>query len=250
MRILVDASCIQLALAIVRHSRRKPIIVFRRGDGLEVSNEAWLTARAQLQSQVKKEVAEMAARYSSVAGAKAASQREATRLRLIDELGRLLICYEPDTDDWNGKFYRLASEQTPTGHRLQTVFGRLGSTYPEWEGHFIADLREFRAELGPSQVKSRLTGGPLDAALADPRWAMDTSDDNRPAIMVDRACDFRGAAPVREPLRHRRMRDGGGVRLVFADRKPAARTEQEHNRAPQRMRMLKRMPNQGNRKTR
>jgi hypothetical protein len=114
---------------------------------------------------VKKQVVEMAARYSAAAAVKSAAQREAARLRLVDELGRLLICYEPDTDDPNGKFYRLATEQTPTGHRLQTVFGRLGGTYPEWESHYIADLRDFRAELGPSQVKSRLTGGQLDAAF-------------------------------------------------------------------------------------
>jgi hypothetical protein len=49
----------------------------------------------------------------------------------------------------------------------------LANNYPEWEGHYIADLRDFRAELGPSQIKSRLTGGQLDAALADPRWAME-----------------------------------------------------------------------------
>jgi hypothetical protein len=142
-------------------------------DGREVPNGAWLAARAQIQSQVKKQVTEMAERYVSVAAVKSAGQREAARLRLVDELGRLLICYEPDTNDLNGKFHRLANEQTPTGHRLQTVFGRLGGAYPEWEGHYIADLRDFRAELGPSQVKSRLTGGQLDAALADPRWAME-----------------------------------------------------------------------------
>ncbi len=142
-------------------------------DGREVSNDAWLAARAQVQIQVKKQVVEMAARYSAAAAVKSAAQREAARLRLVDELGRLLICYEPDTDDLNGKFYRLATEQTPTGHRLQTVFGRLGGTYPDWEGHYIADLRDFRAELGPSQIKSRLTGSQLEAALADPRWAME-----------------------------------------------------------------------------
>ena len=85
------------------------------------------------------------------------------------ELGRLLICFEPDTDDLNGKFHRLAGEQTPTAHRLQNVFGRLGG-YPDWEGHHIADLREFRANLGPRQVKTRLTRRELEAALADPRW--------------------------------------------------------------------------------
>jgi hypothetical protein len=112
----------------------------------------------------------MAERSATAAASKAAAQIEAARLRLVDELGRLLICFEPDTDYLNGKFHRLAGEQTPTAHRLQNVFGRLGG-YPDWDRHHIADLREFRANLGPSQVKTRLTGRELDAALADPRWA-------------------------------------------------------------------------------
>lgn len=96
----------------------------------------------------------MAARYSSAAAVKSAAQREAARLRLIDELGRLLICYEPDTDDLNGKFHRLAHEQIPTGHRLQTVSGRLGGAYPEWEGHYIADLRDSRLSLDPIRLRA------------------------------------------------------------------------------------------------
>jgi hypothetical protein len=138
-------------------------------DGKEAAAVAWQAARAELRLSAQGLVAEMADRSASVAASKATAQIEAARLRLVDELGRLLICFEPDTDDFNGKFHRLASEQTPTAHRLEIVFGRLGG-YPDWEGHHIADLREFRANLGPSQVKTRLTGRELDAALADPRW--------------------------------------------------------------------------------
>jgi hypothetical protein len=138
-------------------------------DGKEAPIGAWQAARAYLRSAAQRVVAEMAERTVAIATSKAAAQIEAARLRLIDELGRLLICFEPDTDDLNGKFHRLASEQTPTAQRLQNVFGRLGG-YPCWDGQQIGDLREFRANLSPSQVKTRLTGRELEAALADPRW--------------------------------------------------------------------------------
>lgn len=139
-------------------------------DGREAPTGAWQTARASLRIRAKKILAEMTDRAATAITSKAVAQTEAARLRLVDELGRFLICFHPDSDDLNGKFHRLASEQTPTAHRLQSVFGRLGG-YPDWESHHLMELREFRANLGPSQIKTRLTGRELDAALADPRWA-------------------------------------------------------------------------------
>ncbi|MGH7122113.1 MAG: hypothetical protein ACREFP_24485, partial [Acetobacteraceae bacterium] len=84
-------------------------------------------------------------------------------------LGRLLICFPPDTDDLNGKFHRLASEATPTAGRLKSVYNRLGA-YPDWNPDHLAELRAFRNDLSPPQEKTQLTGRALDAALADPRW--------------------------------------------------------------------------------
>jgi hypothetical protein len=138
-------------------------------DGKEAPTGAWQAARAKLRLAAQGIAAGMEDRSATAAASKAAAQIAAARLRLVDELGGFLICFEPDTDDLNGRFHRLASDQTPTAHRLQNVFRRLGG-YPDWEGHHIADLRDFRANLGPSQVKTRLTGRELDAALADPRW--------------------------------------------------------------------------------
>lgn len=138
-------------------------------DGLEVPLGAWQAARTQLRLTAQANVAEMRGRAAIQATTMKTAQIDAARLRLVDELGRLLMCFEPDTDDLNGKFHRLASDQTPTAHRLQNVFRRLGA-YPDWEAHQIADLRAFRSELAPNQIKTRLTGREVDAALADPRW--------------------------------------------------------------------------------
>lgn len=145
----------------------KALVLF--WDGREVPAGAWQAARAQLRRLAEEQVARMQGNFAHRFAIMTAAQREAARLRLVDELGRLLICFEPDTDDLNGTFHRLATEQTPTAHRLQIVFSRLGA-YPEWESHQLADLRDFRSKLGPAQIKARLTGRELDAALADPRW--------------------------------------------------------------------------------
>ncbi|MBM4073746.1 MAG: hypothetical protein FJ271_33215 [Planctomycetes bacterium] len=92
------------------------------------------------------------------------------------ELGRTLICFDPDTDDLNGKFHRLASERTATAERLQIVYSRLAG-YPEWDAFHLGELREYRDQLSTNEVKTRLTGRELEAALADPRWSM--RDDER-----------------------------------------------------------------------
>jgi len=138
-------------------------------DGKEVPKGDWQAARSKMSIAVQSIVADRAERFATAMGSKAKAQHKAASHRLIEELGRLLICIEPDTDDLNGKFHRLASEQTPTAHRLQNVFQRLGG-YPNWEAQHVADLRGFRDDLAPSQIKTRLTGRELDAALADPRW--------------------------------------------------------------------------------
>jgi hypothetical protein len=96
-------------------------------------------------------------------------QREAARLRLIEELGRLLVCNASDFEELNSKFHRLASGNTPTADRLKAVYGRLGG-YPDWPPNHMAELRAFRDELSPAQIKTRLTGREIDAALLDPRW--------------------------------------------------------------------------------
>ena len=139
--------------------------------GQEISTGAWQVARTQLYRSAWSHADELARQAEDRQQAKLQAQNNAARLRTVDELGRLLLCSEPDTDDLNGKFHRLASDQTPTAQRLQNVFSRLGG-YPDWEPTEIADLRNFRSELTPSQIKTRLTGRELDAALADPRWAM------------------------------------------------------------------------------
>jgi hypothetical protein len=50
-----------------------------------------------------------------------AQQIAAAKLRLQEELGRFLICTEPDTDDLNGKLHRMTQDRTATAERLRRV---------------------------------------------------------------------------------------------------------------------------------
>jgi hypothetical protein len=138
-------------------------------DGSEPPIEAWNAARTALENRARSGVEQLRVRAKAVIKREREKQREAALLRLIDELGRLLICSSPDTDDLNGKFHRLASEAIPTAERLKIVFKRLG-TYPDWDSNHLAELRAFRNSLTPAQVRTRLTGRELEAALMDPRW--------------------------------------------------------------------------------
>jgi hypothetical protein len=138
-------------------------------DGNEPSADAWNAARVTMENQARVILEQLVTRAKAINDCERQQQREAARLRLVEELGRLLVCYAPDIDDLNGKFHRLASEATPTANRLKTVFNRLGA-YPGWDPNHLAELRGFRNNMSPSQIKTRLTGSELDAALADPRW--------------------------------------------------------------------------------
>jgi hypothetical protein len=149
-------------------------------DGQEAPKGAWHTARQQLTAQARAQVSKLAQRQEAIEATARAAQVSAARFRLIEELGRTLICFEPDTDDLNGKFHRMASEKSATAERLQNVFAHLES-YPDWDEFRIGDLREYRATLTASQVKTRLTGRELDAALNDPRWVMRQALSNPPS---------------------------------------------------------------------
>jgi hypothetical protein len=146
-------------------------------DGSEPPPEAWNVARIALESRARASIEQSRLRAKAIISHERGQQREAARLRVTDELGRLLVCFAPDTDDLNGKFHRLASEATPTADRHKAVYNRLGA-YPDWDSDHLADLRGFRDTLAPTQVKSRLTCRELDAALADPRWEIEIGHEN------------------------------------------------------------------------
>lgn len=140
-------------------------------DGSDPPADAWTAAQRALEAQAREIVQERATRATAAVAQARQAQLAAARFRLVEELGRTLVCFDPETDDLNGKLYRLASDTSPTAHRLRRVLHRLGD-YPEWAERHLADLRAYRDNVGAAQLAARRTGRELDAALDDPRWSV------------------------------------------------------------------------------
>jgi superfamily II DNA or RNA helicase len=149
--------------------------IVQRWDGQEPPADLWFQAEATLRQQARQLVAERVQTIQATRARLVEGQIEAARRRLTHELGQMLVCFDPDTDDLTGKLCRMAQDQTETGKRLRMALTRLGA-YPDWTDDEITDLRDFRERAGPSDLKSRKTGKTVDAALADPRWRMSNAD--------------------------------------------------------------------------
>jgi hypothetical protein len=140
-------------------------------DGASPAVDVWLSAeqsaRAEARRQLESMVELMRSRVSNIR----TQQISAVKLRLQEELGRFLVCAEPDTDDLNGKLHRMTEDRNATADRLRRVFHRLGE-YPDWPSAKLQALRSLRNEMSVNQIKTRLTGRELDAAMDDPRWTV------------------------------------------------------------------------------
>ena len=69
----------------------------------------------------------------------------------------------------------MTQDRTATADRMRRVFDRLGE-YPDWTVAKLQALRGLREEMTANQIKTRLTGRELDAALDDPRWTVIAPD--------------------------------------------------------------------------
>jgi hypothetical protein len=140
-------------------------------NGTSPALDDWLLAERSVRAQARQQVEAMMKLAASRVATIRAQQIAAAKLRLQDELGRFLICVEPDTDDLNGKLHRMTQDRTATSDRLRRVFHRLGE-YPDWTAAKLQSLRSLRDDMTANQIKTRLTGRELDAAMEDPRWAV------------------------------------------------------------------------------
>lgn len=99
-------------------------------------------------------------------------QIQAARLRLKRELGRYLVCVNPGTSDLNEVLYQQMSRDIASAQRLKQCLEKLGG-YPDWPTNVRRELEEFIQGLSENQRKARLLGSEIDAALGDPRWAVE-----------------------------------------------------------------------------
>jgi superfamily II DNA or RNA helicase len=139
-------------------------------DGVSPPIDAWLSAERTVRAEARQQLEDMADLTHTRISTIRVDQIAAAKFRLQEELGRFLICVAPDTDDLNGKLHRMTQDRNATAERLQRVFYQLGE-YPDWSSSKLEALRAWRDNMSGNQVKSRLTGRELDAAMDDPRWS-------------------------------------------------------------------------------
>jgi len=129
----------------------------------------WLKAEREARTEAEKNVQEMEQQALRRERLGLEAQVSAARLRLQRELGRYLVCLRAGTEDLNGLLDRQLSRDIATAQRLKRCLDRLGG-YPEWTQGMCRDLEAFVRELAENQIRARLLGNEIDAALEDPRW--------------------------------------------------------------------------------
>jgi hypothetical protein len=138
-------------------------------DGNYPDAELWQRAGKKANQAAKKYVRAMAVHASGCQEKGMRRQVGAARLRLMRELGRMLMCLEGSEVDLNQALQAQISRETATAFRLKQCLERLGG-YPDWTPELRRDLKEFFDGLHENQRKARCLGRELDAALQDPRW--------------------------------------------------------------------------------
>jgi len=142
----------------------------------EIPNkEIWLKALKAAENKAKELVKRMVEISNKKENKNRQNQLEAAKLRLLKELGRFLVCINNDIGDLNQIIFEQINKHSPTALRLKRCLEKLGGRYPEWPDSIIEELQEFLKNLTEEERSARLLGKQLDAALDDPRWAVNNN---------------------------------------------------------------------------
>ena len=125
---------------------------------LQAQDEARAAARERVETMVATAQAEEKANLHR--------QLDASRRRLLRELARTLRCL--GDGDLNALLRRQVQRETPGGRYHQAL--RLLSGYPGWRAEEIVDADTFVDQTSPRQLRARVAGSEIDAAINDPRW--------------------------------------------------------------------------------
>ncbi len=127
-------------------------------------------------SEIQREIREMVENQSSIAEERRVSdlkaQKKACAIRLKMELGRFLLCLDPNlrsAEGLNSLFYKEMEKGGPRSERFKKCYEKLGG-YPDWDIPTINSLRAQIRILDRGHRGARLLGNEIDAALNDPRW--------------------------------------------------------------------------------
>lgn len=137
-------------------------------DGRFAEPKRWLAADSYAKRIARGVVEGMVARATHEERAGLERQVAAAKLRLTRELGRFLLCLDPNVLDLNQEFHTQQLREIASAERLRRAHAMVG--YPEWPPTLLAELRGEVEDLTANQRKNVIIGSPLDAALGDPRW--------------------------------------------------------------------------------
>lgn len=141
-----------------------------RWDGSYPDPKVWVQTKTRAEKLAKKIVIEMKKRADEKEKKGIERQLEAAKLRLLKELGILLVSYTGDIGDLNKTMSELIKKKDSlTANRLSRCLGRLGG-YPQWPDSLKEELVEFLKTAKENDKKARILGKEVDAALDDPRW--------------------------------------------------------------------------------
>jgi hypothetical protein len=137
----------------------------------------WIKARAKAKERARRIVRQMARQADERERIGIKLQREAARMRLLKELGRYLICINDDVEELNNILFGQMSRDIASKQRLLKCLDKLNG-YPKWPDSLKEELRDFLETLKPNDRNARLLGSQIDAALEDPRWAVELANRN------------------------------------------------------------------------
>jgi hypothetical protein len=138
-------------------------------DGSLPDPERMMDAKRYAKQEAERNVQVLESRAAKRLTATYARQREAVVLRTARELGRLVKCLDPDSADLKSAIAYQASRGGPLAQRINEALKRIGPNF-DWTSYLEWEITLFAKELTPNEVRSRLTGSSLDAALNDYRW--------------------------------------------------------------------------------
>ncbi len=131
--------------------------------------KVWQAAYHEAQRLTEEHVAAAKSRASEKELSALSAQIEASRLRIMRELGRYLVCVSGTSATLNSTLRSLMQQDRTSADRLRHALERL-ETEPDWSPDLCRELDQFLRDLPPNKRQARLLGSELDAALRDPRW--------------------------------------------------------------------------------
>ena len=138
-------------------------------DGSLPDPDRMMDAKRYAQQEAERNVQALESQAAKRLTATYARQREAVLLRTARELGRLVKCLDPDGADLKSAITYQASRGGPLAQRINEALKRIGPNF-DWTSYLEWEINLFAKELTPNEIRSRLTGSSLDAALSDYRW--------------------------------------------------------------------------------